>query len=358
MAEDEPASTLGAQHLDDMLHRRAAGEPLQYVLGSWPFLGHDLFVDPRVLVPRPETEVVAQVAVDEMVRLGARRGRSDPWARPRHHVRRRRLGHRLGCARARAGVGASRRRGVGDRRERRCARRRARQLRRSRIGRGAPARRRRARGSTRFPDQLRGRLRLVVSNPPYVAADEIDTMPREVVDWEPRGALVSGPTGVEAIEQIVDEAPAWLDPARQRARVRACPAPGRGDDGACARDRDSSTCRSAPTSPAAIGCSSPASLGSVWLDGRRARRRRDARPVPRTRRGGARPSAAAGRRPGAPEVRRAGPARLPRLRHGRRRHLGVRRRRPHAAHRSGIARREAEPKICAMLSIERGSRSS
>ena len=80
MADDEPASTLGAQHLDDMLHRRAHGEPLQYVLGSWPFLGHDLFVDPRVLVPRPETEVVAQVAVDEMVRLGARRGRSEPWA--------------------------------------------------------------------------------------------------------------------------------------------------------------------------------------------------------------------------------------------------------------------------------------
>ena len=50
------------------------------MLGSWPFLGHDLFVDPRVLVPRPETEVVAQVAIDEMVRLGARRGRSDPWA--------------------------------------------------------------------------------------------------------------------------------------------------------------------------------------------------------------------------------------------------------------------------------------
>ena len=38
-------------------------------------------------------------------------------------------------------------------------------------------------------------------------------MPREVVDWEPRLALVSGPTGVEAIEHIVTAAPAWLDPA-------------------------------------------------------------------------------------------------------------------------------------------------
>ena len=53
----------------------------------------------------------------------------------------------------------------------------------------AAARRVRARGSTRFPIELRGRLRLVVSNPPYVAADEIATLPREVADWEPRHAL-------------------------------------------------------------------------------------------------------------------------------------------------------------------------
>ena len=37
-------------------------------------------------------------------------------------------------------------------------------------------------------------------------------MPREVVDWEPHHTLVSGPTGVEALEQIVDDAPRWLDP--------------------------------------------------------------------------------------------------------------------------------------------------
>ncbi len=63
-----------------MLERRAGGEPLQYVLGRWDFLGLDLLVDRRVLVPRPETEVVAQVAIDEAVRLGARRGTHDPWS--------------------------------------------------------------------------------------------------------------------------------------------------------------------------------------------------------------------------------------------------------------------------------------
>ena len=37
-----------------------------------------------------------------------------------------------------------------------------------------------------------------------------DPLPPEVADWEPRDALVPGPTGLEAIEQIVATAPAWL----------------------------------------------------------------------------------------------------------------------------------------------------
>ena len=49
--------------------RRRAGEPLQYVLGHWAFRALDLLVDPRVLIPRPETEQVVEVALDE---LGAR----------------------------------------------------------------------------------------------------------------------------------------------------------------------------------------------------------------------------------------------------------------------------------------------
>ncbi len=46
--------------------RRAAGEPLQYVLGRWPFRTVDLDVDPRVLIPRPETEQVVEVALDRL----------------------------------------------------------------------------------------------------------------------------------------------------------------------------------------------------------------------------------------------------------------------------------------------------
>ncbi len=57
-------------------------------------------------------------------------------------------------------------------------------------------------------EELRGRVDVVVSNPPYVAASEV--LPEEVAGWEPRGALVSGPTGLEGVEAVVTGAPSWL----------------------------------------------------------------------------------------------------------------------------------------------------
>nr|NIR36431.1 peptide chain release factor N(5)-glutamine methyltransferase [Actinomycetota bacterium]NIS30744.1 peptide chain release factor N(5)-glutamine methyltransferase [Actinomycetota bacterium]NIT95265.1 peptide chain release factor N(5)-glutamine methyltransferase [Actinomycetota bacterium]NIU18937.1 peptide chain release factor N(5)-glutamine methyltransferase [Actinomycetota bacterium]NIU65956.1 peptide chain release factor N(5)-glutamine methyltransferase [Actinomycetota bacterium] len=63
---DAPATVRGVARLDSMVARREAGEPLQYVLGSWGFRTLDLMVDRRVLIPRPETEVVAGLAIDEV----------------------------------------------------------------------------------------------------------------------------------------------------------------------------------------------------------------------------------------------------------------------------------------------------
>ena len=47
-------------HVQNMVGRRLGGEPLQYVLGRWAFRHLDLLVDRRVLIPRPETELVAE----------------------------------------------------------------------------------------------------------------------------------------------------------------------------------------------------------------------------------------------------------------------------------------------------------
>ncbi len=57
---DELVSERSAQHLHSMLARYATGEPLQYVMGRWAFRRLDLLVDSRVLIPRPETELLVE----------------------------------------------------------------------------------------------------------------------------------------------------------------------------------------------------------------------------------------------------------------------------------------------------------
>src|SRR3546814_590427 len=60
---DLPATEREVAAMDRMLIRRTAGEPLQYVLGRWAFRSLDLLVDRRVLIPRPETEWVTDIAL-------------------------------------------------------------------------------------------------------------------------------------------------------------------------------------------------------------------------------------------------------------------------------------------------------
>jgi release factor glutamine methyltransferase len=211
MGEHETATAPAIQHLDDMLERRAKGEPLQYVLGRWDFLGIDLLVDRRVLVPRPETEVVARVAIDEVVRLGARRGSHDPWGAGATSFAVADLGTgSAAIALALASELPDAEVWATDVSADALAVARA-----NIAGAGSAATRVRLEQGSWFaalPDHLRGGLRLVVSNPPYVAEHEVRDLPPDVADWEPHLALVSGPSGLEAIETIVAEAPAWLDP--------------------------------------------------------------------------------------------------------------------------------------------------
>ena len=62
-----------------------------------------------------------------------------------------------------------------------------------------------------LPDRLAGSVDLIVANPPYLTASELDDVPTDV-RHEPVGALVAGPTGLEVIERIARHAPAWLAP--------------------------------------------------------------------------------------------------------------------------------------------------
>ncbi|MGV3760542.1 MAG: peptide chain release factor N(5)-glutamine methyltransferase [Actinomycetota bacterium] len=204
---DAPATVREVTFVDQMVGRRAAGEPLQYVLGRWGFRTLELMVDRRVLIPRPETEVVAGLALDALaardrrlagapsadrapvvVDLGTGSGaialsvaaerwpHVEVWASDAS-------ADALAVARANL-AGLGRRAGV------------------VRLVEGD--------WFAALPEELRGQAAVIVSNPPYVAAG--DDLPPEVADWEPVGALRSGPDGLDDIRRIVAEAPAWLGP--------------------------------------------------------------------------------------------------------------------------------------------------
>lgn len=209
---DAHATARGGARLTAMLERRLAGEPLQYVLGRWSFRGLDVLVDPRVLIPRPETEVVAEVALNEAERAGLRRGSPDPWA----------AGHAPDGVVADLGTGsgaialalAAELPGAEvwatDASGEALAVARANL---ATVGLAA-TRMRIAQGLwyEALPRDLGGRLQLIVANPPYVAEHEFATLPPEVRDHEPRAALVAGPTGREDLDVLIDGAPHWLAP--------------------------------------------------------------------------------------------------------------------------------------------------
>lgn len=211
-AEQQPAPARAREQLDEMLARRSAGEPIQYVLGSWSFRGLDLFVDQRVLIPRPETEITAEVAIDEAQRLGERRGAADPWSSPADTTYTvADLG--TGCGALALALAAELPDALvwaTDLSADALAVARA-----NLAGAGLPATRVRLAEGDWFdalPAELRTRLRMIVTNPPYVAQHELDDLLPEVVAYEPIAALSSGPTGFEAIDIVVRGAPEWLEP--------------------------------------------------------------------------------------------------------------------------------------------------
>ncbi len=200
---DDLATVRGVAALDRMVARRCAGEPLQHVLGRWGFRTLDLMVDARALVPRPETEGV----VDHVLAELDRRAAHAPAAAPAPVV------VDLGSGTGAIGLSvAAERKGTEvhlvDVSSDALAVTRA-----NLTGLGMAGGTVTIHEGSWFeplPADLAGRVDVVVSNPPYVAADE--ELPPVVADWEPRLALVSGPTGLEAVETIVAEASRWLVP--------------------------------------------------------------------------------------------------------------------------------------------------
>ena len=197
LALSELATELRVARFDDMVRRRCEGEPLQYVLGRWGFRDLDLMVDRRVLVPRPETEQVVEVALGELDRLGGREVET--------------LVVDMGCGSGAIGLSFATERvrtkvWMTDVSDDALAVARANT---AGIGRAA-ARVRTSQGSwfAALPPELRGRLHLVVSNPPYIAATA--ELPADVVDWEPGTALFADGDGFADLRTLVTGAGKWL----------------------------------------------------------------------------------------------------------------------------------------------------
>ena len=198
-ALDEPVTERMVAHLDAMVARYRAGEPLAYVLGRWSFRHLDLAVDRRVLIPRPETELVAEVAIElarqaAPTRLVADLGTGSGAIGLALASELPLDGTRVWITDASAdalAVAQANLTGIG------------RAARNVRVGEG--------KWFAALPAAERGRFDVIVSNPPYVADGSPD-LAESVLDWEPAAALFAGSDGLADIEHLVTGAPEWLSP--------------------------------------------------------------------------------------------------------------------------------------------------
>jgi release factor glutamine methyltransferase len=190
---DRRVGAAGAAALAAALARRLAGEPVARILGAWEFWGLPFRLGPDTLVPRPDTEILVEVA------LAARPERAAL-------LRCLDLGTGTGCIltallseRPRAtGVGLDRSEGA------------LRVARDNAVLNAVDDRARFVAGD--WCDALRGRFDLVVSNPPYIARAVIATLAREVRGHDPEAALDGGTDGLDAYRRILDGAGARLAP--------------------------------------------------------------------------------------------------------------------------------------------------
>lgn len=175
--------------------RRAAGEPLQYITGQQEFFGLDFEVTPAVLIPRPETELLVEQALELLKKEGEPSFICD-------------VGTGSGCIavtllheQTQARVLAL---DISPPALQVAARNAARHRVRERLSLLA---------SDCFSalDASRARFSLIVSNPPYVTASAHEDLQREVREHEPRTALTPGADGLLIIKRLAADAPRFLN---------------------------------------------------------------------------------------------------------------------------------------------------
>ena len=176
-----------------VLERRARREPLQYITGRQEFYGLDFVVSPDVLIPRPETEMIVEQAIEI---LGARES-----------ARFCEVGTGSGCisvsilhnVKAASAIGLD----VSEK---------ALEITRKNAENHKILGRFDLKISDVFDALTDEKFDLIVSNPPYIPQADIENLQPEVRDFEPLNALTDGAGGLSIIEKIVSGAPRFLKP--------------------------------------------------------------------------------------------------------------------------------------------------
>jgi len=175
-------------HYGRYLHERLTGKPTQYITGRQEFYGREFRVTPDVLIPRPETELVVETALEvgrgarRIVDVGAGSGAIAVTLQLETHA----TVYGTDISSAALAVAAENAKKLGARVEFLCC---------------------------DLMSAIASRsMDVIVSNPPYVPEAERASLQREVRDHEPEMALFAGPTGFEIYERLVAEAERVLCP--------------------------------------------------------------------------------------------------------------------------------------------------
>lgn len=178
--------------IKDIVTRRKKREPLQYILGSWNFMGLDFYVEPEVLIPRPDTEILVECALKElhdgMRILDLCTGTGCVVLSL--------LNYSNGCT----GVGID----ISDHAIE-LAKKNA-----TRLGLDIPEKLSIIKSD--LYEKVDGNFDIIVSNPPYIDTAVIATLEAEVKDYEPHLALDGGEDGLDIVRRIVDNAMEYLTP--------------------------------------------------------------------------------------------------------------------------------------------------
>jgi len=193
---DRPLSPEERERYRTLVSRRAEGMPLQYVTGEMPFRHLVIHVEPGVFIPRPETEVLVDVALEHItalpepivVDLCTGSGCVAVSVASEHP------GARVWASEiGEAPFGAARRNALHARVEDRVQ-----------VVHGDLF--------DPLPAELLGRVDFIASNPPYIPSADVPDLPSEVLGFEPAEALDGGTDGLDVFRRIIERANDWLAP--------------------------------------------------------------------------------------------------------------------------------------------------